>query len=433
MLAKREEKIQATEHIMNIRSVSFFLRLLCFWIICVPGSGVLNPAVAQPNNAPKPDPVLLISIDGFAANYMDRFPVPRLRQLAAGGVASRSLIPVFPTKTFPTHYSMVTGLYPDQTGVISNNMEDPDLPGRFSLRNREAIIDGRWYGGEPVWNTIQRQGLSAATLFWVGSEAEIGGMRPDIWRPYRSNMSYRARIDTVMEWLTRPEENRPDLVTLYLNRVDIAGHRYGLESGELEEAVAEVDHWIGVLLDELEATGLRDHINLLLVSDHGMSALDEERLIFLDDLIDLDRVEMIDWTPVAMMNPADGESVDNLVEILSRPDEPWQIWRKEEIPDRFRFGSHVRVPEIVMLADPGYMFTSRPFFRRNGLIKATHGYDAEHPEMHGILMASGPAFRRGAKTESIESIHLYALICHLLGVEPAPNEGRLDAVEELLQ
>ncbi|MGM0506899.1 MAG: ectonucleotide pyrophosphatase/phosphodiesterase [Bacteroidota bacterium] len=418
---------------MKTRSVSLVLRSACLWIVFILWFGSGSTAQAQSSPDSSPDPVLLISIDGFAAHYLDRFPVPNLRKLAADGVAARSLIPVFPTKTFPTHYSMVTGLYPDQTGVISNNMEDSELPGRFSLRNREAIIDGRWYGGEPIWNTIQRQGLTAATLFWVGSEAEIGGMRPDIWRPYQSNMSYRARIDTVMEWLTRPGENRPDLVTLYLNRVDIAGHRYGLDSDELREAVAEADHWIGVLLEELESAGLRDRLNLILVSDHGMSALDEDRLVFLDDLIDLDRVDIIDWTPVAMMNPVDGESADEIVEQLDRHAGPFQIWRKEEIPERFNFGRHPRVPEIVMLADPGYMFTSHPFFERNGLIEATHGYDADHPEMHGILMASGPAFRGGAETESIHSIHLYRLICHLLAVEPSPNEGRLEAVQPLLQ
>lgn len=433
MLAKREEKIQVFDKTMMIRLFSFALRLSCLWLVCTLWIGFNVPLAAQTPPDSKPDPVLLISIDGFAATYLNRFPVPNLRKLATEGVVARSLIPVFPTKTFPTHYSMVTGLYPDQTGVISNNMEDNNLPGRFSLRNREAIIDGRWYGGEPIWNTIQRQGLSAATLFWVGSEAEIGGMRPDIWRPYRSNMSYRARIDTVMKWLARPEEERPDLVTLYLNRVDITGHRYGLESSELREAVAEADHWIGVLLEELEEAGFQDRLNLILVSDHGMSALDEERLVFLDDLLDLDRVEIIDWTPVAMMNPVDGESAQEIVEQLSRHAGPYQVWRKEEIPERLRFGTHPRVPEIVALADPGYMFTSRPFFRRNGLIEATHGYDPEHPEMHGILMASGPAFRSGAVTGSIQSIHLYSLMCHLLGVAPAPNEGRIEAVESLLR
>ncbi|MEX2585251.1 MAG: ectonucleotide pyrophosphatase/phosphodiesterase [Balneolaceae bacterium] len=380
----------------------------------------------------RPDPVLLISIDGFKPAYLDRMETPHLDQLAASGVMAEALIPVFPTKTFPTHYSMVTGLYPEQTGVISNTMADPDLEERFRLSNQAAITDGRWYGGEPIWVTAEKQGRRSATLFWPGSEAEINGIRPDRWMPYDGGLSYTARVDSVVAWLDEPDESRPDLLTLYFHSVDSRAHRYGTDSDEVRQAVEDVDSQIGYLIHRLQEIGRWPDINLLITSDHGMVDLSEERVVFLDDIIDLKSVDVIDWTPVAMIQPKEGMA-DEVYQQLKAAEMHYQVYRKAEIPERFRLRNHQRTPEIVVLADLGYTLTSHSYYSWRGIMGAAHGYDNRHPEMHGIFLATGPAFRSGYQFGRLESIHLYALMCRLLRVEPAPNEGSFEAVQPLLQ
>jgi len=380
----------------------------------------------------QPLPLLLISIDGFKPVYLETFDTPNLDRIADAGVLSESLKPVFPTKTFPTHYSMVTGLYPENTGVISNTMFDSLLGERFSLGNQDAVSDGRWYGGEPIWVTAEKQDRPTATLFWPGSEAEINGVRPTRWLPYDGRISHAARVDSIVTWLQDPGSTRPVFLTLYFSSVDSRGHRYGPGSEPVRQAVEEVDARIGDLLDELERIGLWPDINVMITSDHGMTELSRDRVIFLDELISLDDVRVHDWTPVAMLEPRQGRS-ENVFQALREQENHYRVYRKQELPDRFRLRNHHRVPEILVIADPGYTITSRPFFESRGVMAGGHGYDNEHPDMQGFFLAAGPSFRRGSMIGPVDSIHLYELMCHLLRVEPAPNQGTLDSLRHVLR
>lgn len=260
-----------------------------------------------PVNAPAP--VLLISIDGFRADYLERYAPPVLTRLARQGVRAEALIPAFPTLTFPNHYTMVTGLYPDHHGIVGNTMFDSTL-GHFSLSNREAIADGRWWAdGEPLWVTAQRQGLRTATYFWPGSEAEIHGMRPTYWMPYDSRIPGEERVRQVLAWLDLPDSLRPHWITLYFSDVDHAGHEHGPDAPEVAEAVRKVDGYLQQLIEGLRARNLLDRVNLLIVSDHGMAATSAERVIFLDDFVSLEELHIVTWSPVLMLYPRPGREM----------------------------------------------------------------------------------------------------------------------------
>lgn len=410
---------------------------VCRWLAIVAIATTL--AACQPGKKPvdiedQPQPLLLISIDGFRHDYFDLAELPAIQRLVNGGLTADSLHHVFPTKTFPTHYTMVTGRHPGTHGVVANGMWDPIRDERFSLGNREAVGDGFWYqGGEPIWVTAENQGLRAATFFWPGSEARIHRVRPTHWVPYDSRYPHAERIDQVLEWFDLPESERPSFYTLYFSSVDSMGHRHGPRAEPVRDALIDVDHHLGTLFDGLESRGLLDQVNILLVSDHGMSWVDFDQYILLDDYLNLSRVRVSDWGPAAQIWATDMD-VEDIMDALVDAHPKMRVWRREDIPARYRFGTHHRVPDVLAEADLEWMISNRPHRagRETFSLMGMHGWDPAWLEMHGLFVAHGPAFTAGSRAPAVRSIDLYALMTHLLDLEPAEHEGSLAALQPFL-
>jgi predicted AlkP superfamily pyrophosphatase or phosphodiesterase len=302
--------------------------------------------------------VLLISIDGFRYDYFDRAVTPVLDSLIAFGVKADALIPVFPSKTFPNHYSQVTGMYPENHGIISNRMYDSAFDEYFTIGSKSVTTgDGKWYGGEPVWVTAKQQGKISATMFWPGSEAEIKGSRPDYYFPFNGAISEKDRIDQVLEWMTM-SEGRPHLITLYFELVDNLGHLYGPDAGALKSAIEIIDYYIGDLLNSLANTQLIEYLDLVIVSDHGMIAVDRARTIFLDDYIDLSQVEIVNWSPITEIIPIEGKQ-SYIFDQLSQANQPMKVYKKGHLPEDWRYNKHYRITPIVAVAEPGWSITSQ--------------------------------------------------------------------------
>jgi len=320
--------------------------------------------------------------------------------------------------------------------VVANNMWDPNRKSRFSLGNRDAVGDGYWYDGEPIWNTVEKAGKVAATYFWPGSEAQIGGMRPTIWKPYAGETPYDVRVEQVLEWLARPKRERPAFLTLYFSAVDSAGHRHGPEHPRTVEAMREVDLALGQLIEGLERLGLYGEVNILVTSDHGMETIDLDRYILLDQFLDLSQVNVSDWGPAAQIwTVAGGPSAD---EILKAVDTGHQgirrAWTKGNGPDRFHFDDHPRVPDVTIEAELGWMISNKPYFAgmQRGLLNGMHGWDPAWESMHGIFIASGPAFEPGERLPAVRSVDLYSLMARLMDVPPAMTDGNIAAFVPLL-
>lgn len=387
--------------------------------------------------APAADPiVILVSIDGFRWDYLDRYRPPTLTALANQGVRAEGLIPQFPSKTFPNHYTIVTGQRLGTHGIVSNNMTDPDIPGRFSLSNREVLADPRWWGGEPVWNTAERQGLVTSALFWPGSETLIGGRQATYWMPYDESMPNDVHVAKSLEWLAQPEGKRPSFLTVYFSDVDHVGHSSGPESTEVRDAVAAVDRALAQLVDGVRALGLADRAHYLIVSDHGMSQLSTDRVIVLDDYVDLATVDVVDWSPVVTLAPKDG-NVDALYAALKDKHPALAVYRSTELPEHYGLAGHPRLPPVVGIAENGWAITSRSDFDRwrssGRSAGGAHGYDPRIQDMHGIFVAAGPRFRSGMRVPAFENIHLYELMCALLGIQPAPNDGDPSVTRAMLR
>ena len=382
--------------------------------------------------------VILVSIDGFRADYFTTLHPPVLTRLAASGVRSAGLVPQFPSKTFPNHYTLVTGLRLPHHGIVSNNMVAPDVPGRFAMSHRDVIANPAWWGGEPIWNTVERQGKVAAAMFWPGSETAIGGHQATYWMPFDDRMPGEARVAQVLDWLRLPEATRPSFLTLYFSDVDTAGHDFGPASPELRAAVQRVDGWIGTLVAGVEAQRLSQRVQYVIVSDHGMTAIPADHFIRLDDYVNLATVDVIDWAPVLGLTPLDGDS-ERLYAQLAGKHPALHVYRNREIPARYGLAGHPRVPPVIGIADEGWYVTSTREQASWGASTGprtpagTHGYDPTLPSMHGLFIATGPLVRQGVTAPRFENIEVYDFLCALLGITPAPNDGTADVTRTFLR
>jgi predicted AlkP superfamily pyrophosphatase or phosphodiesterase len=394
-----------------------------------PATDRAAPAGAAGVAAP-PVPLLLVSLDGTAARYLERGVTPTLQRFARRGVRAEAMRPSYPSMTFPNHYTLVTGLRPDHHGIVENSMRDAAL-GTFAMHDRAAVGDGRWWGGEPLWVTLKRAGGHAASMFWPGSEAEIGGVRPDAWQAFSYDVTPETRVDTVLGWLRMPAPTRPRFMTLYFEHVDRAGHSFGPESTQVAQALRRVDAALARLLDGMQAQGTP--ANVVIVSDHGMSEVTADRVVLLDDLVSLDEVEVWDTGATAQLAPRPGREAAVEAALLGRHG-ALRCWRKAEMPAQWHYGTHPRIAPIVCLCDRGwYAITRAQLPQYRGVAKAgAHGYDPFEPEMAAIFLAQGPAFARGKVLPAFDNVHVYPLLARLAGVAPAPNDGDPAVLQDAL-
>jgi predicted AlkP superfamily pyrophosphatase or phosphodiesterase len=381
-------------------------------------AGCVGPRAEREKAAAQP-PLILISVDGLRADYLDRGVTPNIAALAARGVRATAMRPSFPSLTFPNHYTLVTGKRPDRNGIVNNTMQDPAIPGvTFALSNRTAVEDRRWWDeAEPVWVTAEKAGVRTATMFWPGSEAAIGGVRPSAWLSFDGEMPNEKRVAQLLAWVDAPV--RPGFMTLYFDTVDHAGHEFGPDAPETTAALAEVDARIGDLVAGLAARGVA--ANIVLVSDHGMATVSSDRSIILKDLLPPDSFRLVTGGAVAGLEALPGKDAV-LASALDNAHPHMRCWRKDAIPAALHYGRNARVPAFVCLADPGWMvwgMPARPGTRLGGM----HGYDPAAAEMAASFVAAGPNFREGMTIEPFDNVDVYPLLMTLIGVDPRPSDG----------
>lgn len=381
-------------------------------------------ATASSPAVPAGASVLLVSIDGFRPDYLAPDLAPNLSRIAREGVRARWMNPSYPALTFPNHYTLVTGLRPDHHGIVHNTMRDPALGG-FALSDRSAVGDGRWWGGEPIWVGAEKAGLRTAAMYWPGSEAAIDGTRPTRWNPYLegATLPLDVRVDTVLGWLSEPPATRPRLATLYFETVDHQSHAHGPRSPQARAAVREVDAAIGRLLRGLDARGLRDRVDLVVVSDHGMATVPPGQLVAVEDVVSGEEATVVSIGQVIGIEPGAGFG-ERVARRLAGAHEGYECWRRSDLPERWHYGTHPRVPPIVCQMHEGWDMLPRDLIaRRPPHARGSHGYDPALPSMRALFLARGPSFRQGQVLEPFDNVDVYPLLARLLGIAPAPNDG----------
>ncbi|WAC24098.1 alkaline phosphatase family protein [Blastomonas sp. SL216] len=394
-------------------------------------TALLTLALASPALAEESEPAvtILISIDGMRPDYLERGLTPNLAEFRRRGVAA-AMRPSFPSKTFPNHYTIVTGKRPDRNGIVGNAMIDPVRPDqKFSMGDPKQALDPFWWQqAEPVWITAEKAGLRTATMFWPGSEVAHGDRRPSDWMRFDQNIGNAQRVNTVLDWMRRPAAIRPRLVTMYFDTVDTAGHRVGPgRSPELDAAIAEVDARIGEVARGVEAMGVR--ANFIITADHGMAETAEDRVIQLDDLIDRASYIAVEAGPYAAIEPAAGTD-ERVYQALLKPHQHMACHRKEQLPAHLQYGTNPRVAAIICIADNGWTILSGPppYPVKGG----AHGYDPANADMHALFMAFGPAIRPTAALPLFDNVDVYPLIAALTGFAPLPSDGNAATLAPLL-
>ena len=387
-----------------------------------------SPAPPAPTSAAATRPqLLLISIDGLRADALDWGITPTLSRLAAEGVRAQWMNPSYPALTFPNHYTLVTGLRPDHHGIVHNSMADTQL-GSFMVSKSEAVGEARWWGGEPIWVGAEKASLRAATWSWPGSEAAIDGVRPTHWRRYDAQVSAHARAVQVGDWL-QDRATPITLAALYFDQVDKAGHDYGPQSPEYRQAIAKVDAAIGELVARLRREQRLAHTDIVIVSDHGMATVPPRQVIAVEDMVPVAEAKVVSIGQSIGIAPEPGHERAAEARLLGAH-AAYDCWRRQELPARWHYGTHPRVPPIICQMHEGWdaLPAADVPARHAGHVRGSHGYDPGLPSMRAVFVARGPSFVSGATLPPFDNVDVYPLLARLLGIAAAPNDGDAQAL-----
>jgi predicted AlkP superfamily pyrophosphatase or phosphodiesterase len=433
--AKREMK--GPNKMTEPRFLQKFLVLISLWLFAAcashpPQVGNLPVAQNAPDQLNQPY-VILISIDGYRADYTELFHPPTLEKLGQTGLHAKGLIPVYPSKTFPNHYSIITGLYADHHGIVSNDFYDAGFDKIYKVGQHETE-EGRWYGGDPLWLVVQKHGLLAASFFWVGSEADIQKSHPAQYFRYNDSVPNVDRVKQALDWLKLPEKTRPHFITLYFSDVDSQAHKHGAASKEVGQAVLEIDRVIGNLFKGLPE--LKLPVNVIVVSDHGMDTLDNTKAEYLDDAADMKPFLVLGRGPQALLYLKPGERRGLIAETqkkLRAKARHYRVYKRSEIPEALHYKDSPRIGDLLVEVDEPYAVGLRsdhkPFAGGN------HGWNPYvNEKMRGIFYADGPAFREPQEVPAFQNINIYPLILNIFGFEPLhPIDGSLAPVAGFLK
>jgi len=395
------------------------------------GSGGIN----APEHRDKPY-LILISLDGFRWDYLDLYDTPALDRIAAQGVRAERMIPVFPTLTFPNHYSIATGLYPANHELIGNTFPNAEQSAWYSLRDREAVQDGSWYGGEPVWVAAEKAGMVTAAYYFVGTEADIQGVPMTYWHQFDASVPGMDRVNKTLEWLAMPEEQRPHFITLYFEDVDTATHGFGPGSDKSITAIEDVNDYLDVLLKGIDELPIANDVYLVVVSDHGQLAkrLDEDILV-IDEVVDTEGLSIVDHGAAAFIYfPEDDPArAANIRDAINSEWSHGTALLRAETPSEWRATEEAGFADIIVQANPGYLVysTEKRVERRS---RGDHGWAPDAEGMHAIFLASGPRLPTGERIGPIDSIDVYPLLMGILGLPiTTPIDGDPQKLVPLLK
>lgn len=410
-------------------------------LLAVPLYGqAISPVIAvdhgpnTPQQISKPY-VILVSLDGFRYDYAKRYHAGRLLALAAQGAsAPQGMLPAYPSITFPNHYTIVTGLYPGHHGIVANSFYDPARKEVYSYHDAKSVADGAWYGGTPLWVLAEQQGMRSASFFWVGSEADIQGVRPSYYLKFDGRVPNSKRVEQVLAWLHLPPEQRPHFITLYFSDTDTAGHQYGPDSPQVAVAVHKLDAEIGKLMDGIKDTRLP--VDLIVLADHGMMKVDGPP-VYLDQF----GLSVASFAPVvdSLLYPKSEDDAEKAYEALRGKSDKFAVYRLANTPEPFHLDNNPRAGDpVVVPSGPYFIAAQRDAQRPEHPPVGMHGYDARKmPQMKAIFFAAGPDIRHGVAVKPFENVNVYPLIAKILGLDittlkTGPIDGKISVLEGIL-
>ncbi|KAI7898456.1 alkaline-phosphatase-like protein [Cokeromyces recurvatus] len=388
--------------------------------------------------------VIYISLDGFRNDYLERKVTPNIEKIAEQGIRAEYMMPSFPSITFPNHWTLVTGLYPESHGIVANEFFDPVYNEEFIHKNATISGDPKWWGGEPIWRTVQRHKQKSAVIMWPGSNVEPTA---DYYIPYSREVSAISKMDMVFQWLDLPLNERPQLISIYIPQVDQKGHGGGPDGKQLNAVLSDMDNAIGYLMQGLQERNLDNHVHVVIVSDHGMAASHKTRLIFYDEILSAQTESYLSkreaWPLLGLRPKSDSplDAVDQIYNDIQKymartPDPHFQVYKRNEIPERFHYHVTERIAPILLVPDVGYSIIRSTDFNvsldKDYRPRGIHGYDNLAPEMRAIFVAKGPKisqkYNKGTILNAFYNVEIYQFLTTLLDMSPAVNNATLEGL-----
>lgn len=376
--------------------------------------------------------LLLISFDGFRWDYLQRGKTPNLKKFADEGVQAISLRPAFPSSTFPNHYTIITGLYPENHNIISNRIEDRYTGRVFSLVDTTQVRNSQWYYGEAFWETARRNGIITASFFWPGSELNIEYRRPNYFKYYNHKIPFDERVQQVIQWLKLPESQRPHFITLYFELIDEIGHKFGPNSKEIDSALNVIDNVFANLIENLQKINLIDSLNIIVVSDHGMTEIDTAKIIDISKQVEDETIHISAEGYIAHLS-GPKRNLEAIYPKLKQREHHFKVLWKHHLPQFYHYSNNANIGDIIIIPENGWnLVASTKSYIYNVL--GNHGYDNNWMDMHGIFIAKGPAFKSNYKVGTLWNIDIYPLLCKIFKIPGrAPIDGDIERIEFILK
>lgn len=379
--------------------------------------------------------VIMISADGFRYDYAQKYHAENLLKLSENGVKAKGMYPSFPSITFPNHWSLITGLYPSHHGLVDNFFYDYKRKEFYEMSSAKNAEDGSWYGGTPLWSLAEKQGMLSASMHWVGSASDAGGIRPTYYYHYFEKFSPQEKVERVVDWLKLSAEKRPHFITLYFPEVDGNGHKYGPESDETESAVHLVDNAVGNLVKEVNALGLKN-VNFIFVSDHGMIRVENDKPLEIPEiLLDKNRFDIFNSQTllrVVVKNKSEIKSVYK--ELKSKKTADYEVVLDKRLPRKLNYATrddrYNRIGDILLIPNAPKIFLEKGKTTKNG----KHGYNPfTTPEMKATFYAWGPKFKQHLTIDEFRNVNVYPIVAEILGLKiTEPIDGNIKVLKKTL-
>ncbi|KAL0937645.1 ectonucleotide pyrophosphatase phosphodiesterase family member 1 [Colletotrichum truncatum] len=434
--------------IHSMIAIGFAILVLVAWKLSLNRKSAHKADFASNGTALFAPTTIIISLDGFRADFLQRGLTPRLNAFVKEGVSPKYMLPSFPSVTFPNHYTLATGLYPESHGIVGNTFWDPDMQAEFYYTDPARSLDAKWWNGEPFWATAERQGIRSAIHMWPGSEAHILGIEPTFLDRFNAKEALDNKVSRILEFLDKPgmedktakvEDMRPQLIAAYVPNVDSDGHRYGPNSTEIRSTIQAADAMMDQLFLGLEQRNLTGIVNVIVVSDHGMATTDTTRVLQLEDLVDASKIEHTDGWPLYGLRPKNPDDLQGLYDGLAekaKTNPNFEVYLRDvNMPERYHFSKNKRIAPLWIVPKTGWAIVKKEEMDvakalKDGTVynpRGLHGYDHEHPLMRAIFIARGPAFPHppNSQIDAFQNINVYNILCDSVGLIPEPNNGTL--------
>lgn len=399
---------------------------------------VVPNRINSPETLKKPY-VILISSDGYRWDYTQRYDAKNIKKIASQGVRAKSMIPSYPSITFPNHWSLITGLYPSHHGLVDNFFFDYKANKPYAMNKKEDAENGKWYGGVPLWALAEKQGMLSASLHWVGCASDASGTRPTYYYHYFEKFTPSQKVDKVIDWLRLPEQNRPHFITLYFPETDATGHFYGPESEQMRSTVQLIDKAVGRLIEKIDELKL-PNVNIIFLSDHGMTAVDVKKTIVVPEVLqDKSRFDYFNSQTLLRVKLKDSNQIrDAYKELKKNRNSDYRVFLATKFPKRLHYGAkddkYGRIGDILLVPNHPKIFVEKNYDPNVAKV-GKHGYDPRKvSQMRSVFYAMGAQFKNGYVQRSFENVNVYPLIAHILGLEITNEvDGSLKVLKNTLK